>query len=103
MPKGLRIEPEAEWRKFVATTRANGKLIASVDDAWEKWLIDAMGFLERDRRLESDRRERQKSRAGPPVFEQPQKMTAEERKREAEMFMALMRGDKKPPRSGTDG
>lgn len=91
MPKGLRIDADSEWRKFVATTRANGKLVASVDDAWEKWLIDAMGYLERDRRLESDRREAaQRRRDGPPP---PPKPTREQSKKFAEELAARMAAD----------
>jgi len=64
------LDPQDEWDKFVSHHRAAGNLIANVDDAWEKWLIDAVRYADRDRRRESDRKAAAAAR--PSVFKPPE-------------------------------
>lgn len=91
-PKGMTLDAELEWSKFVTTSRANGKWVADVDAAWESWLIDAVKYAERDRRREREWREKPRGvgmgARGPVPDTPPAPYHAAARPRRAEPRMA---------------
>ena len=61
MSTGERLDLELEWVRFSAHQRKNAIVAASWDEAWRKWVADAIGYARRDRQRAGDR-----DRGGPP-------------------------------------
>lgn len=49
MSTGATLDADEQWGLFVAKSRENGKLVASIDDAWAYWLRRAPRFAQSDR------------------------------------------------------
>jgi len=99
MQTGEAIEKRPAWLRYWGHRSSTGKRVAQPDAVYWLTTVDAKE-ARKERRDEAQRR----NRAGPAPPHEPRKLTAEERRREAETFAALMAGSKKPPtRSGTDG
>lgn len=61
-PSGQRVDVEREWALFLADREEKRMPVSSA--SWRKWVIRAIGFADRERRRESDRKASYQARFG---------------------------------------